>query len=904
MKSYRMDLHKGVNVVGDKAVIPEGFMSFADGIDLRSGMPRPFHMPLYFNTVDTGTICAYEYRDIWKYSTSYREYTAEYLNNRSRVYWTEAGEKPRFSIDSIEADLGAIIPKAPPTAASTLSLVTSLSVVQGDNGTGNYINGDEISYRVAARTKDGVMPPSAKAVMKFSSSGSTLLGEGHSATISWTSFIDGVIGWQIFVGPQDQERFVKELSSTATTWTDYGTYSGSGAYASSYSSNAPYRYFYTFYREINSVGDESGPSYESNAVTAQSGRRISFDIYNDGYWSQDDVLGKTLTFATTEDTYASNTITSASYNSLLSQIDFGTTLSHGLTTGDWVRFDGTGDPNYDGKDIEVVADIYDAKKFHVKDYPMITAVAGSIRPVKTVVYEASDTLATGDYIKLTGTVSSVATTFGVYKATSLGTAHSYTIPLYTDNATWKGSGTKRITGCQFYSGNNGYKYRNLYRTGDVNAWQLVSSVDLDKPYFDDGISSEYLGQNPDSFYEEAGPGGVPQVVTFQPPPIGLRHITQHYGMFFGIDGHTVRWTPTGRPNAWPTIYSLSFPHLPVKLIPYEQSMIVLCTDGIYRIDGNMPNSLSLVVTQAMDGCIAPHSCQIVNGRLLYLSRRGVMSFNGMTAECLTDSRLPWQFWTGTSLNTETNNFWLRLPLATYNYSNMCSDDGIQASNDSSFIQYHTNPLPGVIESIRSFHQYGKYFLYWAMPDTNYGSHTMICIDMQAQDMPITTLPIKPHDVHVSSDNVVYMLAQYDPSVAETFRDGIKQMEDSTAGSSTTTMALYIFNSDRSDVLPYHIRTGANSLGLPLVRKRFSGIKIHGTDPIGTYRVRISIDDRYVCDGRLVAVTNPNKIRQANIPVGSCIGYTIDVELAGDSNPRALEFLYDFIASEVDSKHNN
>ena len=82
MKSYRIDFHKGVNIVGDKAILEPGFVTFADGVDLRSGLPRPFYMPQYSHDATAGSNCVFEFRDQWFYSQDYREYATEYINGQ------------------------------------------------------------------------------------------------------------------------------------------------------------------------------------------------------------------------------------------------------------------------------------------------------------------------------------------------------------------------------------------------------------------------------------------------------------------------------------------------------------------------------------------------------------------------------------------------------------------------------------------------------------------------------------------------------------------------------------------------------------------------------------------------------------------------------------------------------
>ncbi len=130
-----------------------------------------------------------------------------------------------------------------------------------------------------------------------------------------------------------------------------------------------------------------------------------------------------------------------------------------------------------------------------------------------------------------------------------------------------------------------------------------------------------------------------------------------------------------------------------------------------------------------------------------------------------------------------------------------------------------------------------------------------------------------------------------------------QFQESTIGTDNTLFSgadngkIFELFVDDTNRIPFHIRTGQQAFGAPAERKRFHYIEFHGYGPLsGTLRVRIYIDGRYVCDGEAVTCETPNKIRRVNIPMAQCIGYTIDVEFAGDVPLRALEFAFSPLAS--------
>ena len=121
---------------------------------------------------------------------------------------------------------------------------------------------------------------------------------------------------------------------------------------------------------------------------------------------------------------------------------------------------------------------------------------------------------------------------------------------------------------------------------------------------------------------------------------------------------------------------------------------------------------------------------------------------------------------------------------------------------------------------------------------------------------------------------------------------------SLAGGYTTTPIVVELFANEALQLPFHIRTGQQCLDDIAERKVFKYVEFHGNgqNP-GTLRVRIYIDGRYICDGKVTLSESPTKHRKVNLPIGKRIGYTIDVEAAGSASLRAIEFTHDGMHSQ-------
>jgi hypothetical protein len=110
---------------------------------------------------------------------------------------------------------------------------------------------------------------------------------------------------------------------------------------------------------------------------------------------------------------------------------------------------------------------------------------------------------------------------------------------------------------------------------------------------------------------------------------------------------------------------------------------------------------------------------------------------------------------------------------------------------------------------------------------------------------------------------------------------------SVVPSTLTGRGIYSFNAPSSSRIPIHIRTGNQSFGTPVERKKFTQVEFHGR---GTLQVRVYVDGVYVGQWPATMTETPAKDRRIGLPVGTR-GYTMDLEFAGDADVRAVEYEY-------------
>ena len=345
------------------------------------------------------------------------------------------------------------------------------------------------------------------------------------------------------------------------------------------------------------------------------------------------------------------TITNAEYQGALNQIKFTTSAPHGLATFDKVRINLAGDPNWVNAQYEVIIDTSSTSVFYVKNGPVPTATTGTADLCKFQVdlSPAPATPVVDDdivYLALTNAkdYNDQKITYIVGKA-KRNSNTQFIVDGFVDNLA---AGSVTSNNLKYVPKNGYIRYRNLYRTGDTNSYLLVKQLPISVTEFVDGVSAANLGDVPDSFYDQDG-----VTVIYEPPPVGITNLTRHYDMLFAIDGHAVVWSDNNRPDGWFANFRQEFGSKPMALASFSSALIVLCEDALYRLEGNISTQITPSKTMAEDGCIAPRSVQKTGAGLVYLSKRGLMLFDGQVARCITDMKVPGKFFTHPSVGADS-----------------------------------------------------------------------------------------------------------------------------------------------------------------------------------------------------------------------------------------------------------
>lgn len=123
-------------------------------------------------------------------------------------------------------------------------------------------------------------------------------------------------------------------------------------------------------------------------------------------------------------------------------------------------------------------------------------------------------------------------------------------------------------------------------------------------------------------------------------PADLRYLSESYAMLFGAVGSTLRFTPIGKPNAWPPEYSLEFDAPITGLGPVANGLLVFTRYATHIVTGTGPFSLVQQPLRGDQGCISFASIQqVTKGMLCWASADGLCVSSGNNVEVITKGAL-------------------------------------------------------------------------------------------------------------------------------------------------------------------------------------------------------------------------------------------------------------------------
>lgn len=169
----------------------------------------------------------------------------------------------------------------------------------------------------------------------------------------------------------------------------------------------------------------------------------------------------------------------------------------------------------------------------------------------------------------------------------------------------------------------------IYRVGgNITQFSLVAELtNTIQSYTDSLKDSEIDGTllESDNYYEA---------------PAELLYLSESYAMLFGAVGSTLRFTPIGKPNAWPPEYSIEYDSPITGLGAVANGLLVFTRYTTHIVTGTGPLSLVTQLLRGDQGCRTNESIQqVTRGMLCWLSEDGLCVSSGNNVEVITKNRL-------------------------------------------------------------------------------------------------------------------------------------------------------------------------------------------------------------------------------------------------------------------------
>lgn len=487
---------------------------------------------------------------------------------------------------------------------------------------------------------------------------------------------------------------------------------------------------------------------------------------------------------------------------------------------------------------------------------------------------------------------------GIFVATMLS-ASTYRVSVFSAGAD---TGTQAVfslgtAGSGTADDMSNVTHRRLYRTGDVSEFLLVDEIPIDQTEYTDAVETEDLGDKIESYFE-TDDGAT---VIYAPPPTDAEKVVLSGGMMFYISGNQVRWTPVNRPDAHPAVYSVSLQSKPRTLVASAGSIIILCSDSIWRLEVSSPTSVFLQKTPSEQGCVSPYSVQNTPWGIIFLSPIGLMVFDTgrNMSRPLFPNRLGRRFFLSPSVATTPYPHWLFPSNRTFHYAFLTRD--LPGSARAGLVaQLDGQPtFADPFAPVRSMYANGKYYIYYA-GDSNWGSHTMLKVDLETDPPTASTVGLRAIASFVTEAGNPYVLL---PGVSGA--DGTATLQasidlegtgadadGSLAGATRTDGSPKLFRLlDESGLKTKPgIRTGPLHDTLH-ERVQWKKLAFHGK---GKGSCIVWVDGWRIPEtgsATFEASENPTRAREILLPRGT-FGYAIDIEIASEMDPLvAVEITY-------------
>jgi hypothetical protein len=123
------------------------------------------------------------------------------------------------------------------------------------------------------------------------------------------------------------------------------------------------------------------------------------------------------------------------------------------------------------------------------------------------------------------------------------------------------------------------------------------------------------------------------------PPVGLKYLTEAYGMLFGAVGDKLYYTKTGFPDAWPISSYLDFNADITGILPIQNGILVFTLYQTFFVAGTDATEFAQARISKEQGCINHKSANFVDNVPVWVSNDGICSFMNGYVKVISKKKL-------------------------------------------------------------------------------------------------------------------------------------------------------------------------------------------------------------------------------------------------------------------------
>lgn len=124
-----------------------------------------------------------------------------------------------------------------------------------------------------------------------------------------------------------------------------------------------------------------------------------------------------------------------------------------------------------------------------------------------------------------------------------------------------------------------------------------------------------------------------------PPPEGLQHLIEAYGILFGILDDKVYFTAIGEPNYWPAANFLDFSSGLAGLLAIQDGILVFSANKTDIIVGTTSDTFAKRPLSTEQGTVSHLSGKIVKSTPVWVSKNGICAYNAGSIQVLSLDKL-------------------------------------------------------------------------------------------------------------------------------------------------------------------------------------------------------------------------------------------------------------------------